>query len=290
MGALLDCDALSLGSQEQTSPDLADKSPISVGLLSFWGVMYLLYLDDSGSPKNANERHFVLGGFCIHEQGSYWVNKHLDELAEQIDPDHPQHVEFHASEIFRGKTDPWQKITKDRRREYIKDVLRVASRESKNISVFACAVYKPSFPNDDPVKLAFEDICQRFQYFLNRIYRESKQKERHQGLIVLDKSSHETSLQSLATHFRSKGTRWGHLNNIHEVPLFVDSEASRSIQLADHIAYSVFRRYEAGDINYFNIIQGCFDSADGKVHGLAHKQYAFPECTCPSCLTLKKGP
>ncbi len=245
--------------------------------------MYLLYLDDSGSPNNTSEEHFVLGGFCIHENGLYWLNTHLDELAEQIDPAHPQYIEFHASETFRGKTAPWDKMTKDQRRKVIKDVLSVASKESKTISVFACAVHKTSYPNVDPVKLAFEDLCQRFQFFLNRIYVESGKKNSQQGIIILDKSSYENSLQSLATHFRNNGTRWGNLNNIREVPLFVDSKASRGIQLADHIAYSVFRRYEAGDINYFNIIQGCFDSKDGKIHGLAHKQLALT-CTCPSCL------
>jgi hypothetical protein len=245
--------------------------------------MYLLYLDDSGSPENHNQEMFVLGGFCIHEEGSYWLNKHLDDLALSIDSAHPQHVEFHASEIFRGKTAPWTTMKKDKRMDVIKDVLDVANKDDKHITTFACAIHKSSFPSEDPVKLAFEDLAQRFQLFLNRMYVESGRKEKQQGLIVLDESSYENSLQTLATEFRNKGTRWGNLGNIHEVPLFVDSKASRGIQLADHIAYSVFRRYEAADLNYFNVIQGCFDSSNGKIHGLAHK-HSCGTCTCPSCL------
>jgi hypothetical protein len=81
----------------------------------------------------------------------------------------------------------------------------------------------------------------------------------HRGLIILDKSTSETTLQNLAVNFREVGTRWGELKNLAEVPLFVDSKATRLVQLADHVAYAVFRRYEAKDANYFDPILSRFD-------------------------------
>jgi hypothetical protein len=36
--------------------------------------------------------------------------------------------------------------------------------------------------------------------------------------------------------------------------------------------------------NYYNIIEGRFDSHEGKIHGLSHKQYYKSDCTCPGCL------
>lgn len=135
--------------------------------------------------------------------------------------------------------------------------------------------------------LAFEDLCSRFNLFLNRVYH--KNNEKHSGLIILDESAHETTLQKLALNFRNIGTRWGVTSNIQEVPLFVNSKASRCIQLADHIAYAVFRRYNAEDLTYFNVIESCFDSDQEKLHGLIHKQTLNPQCTCPACMSRRLG-
>ena len=42
--------------------------------------MYVLYLDDSGSVKNPNERHFVLAGIAVFERQTY----HLIAKADQF--------------------------------------------------------------------------------------------------------------------------------------------------------------------------------------------------------------
>jgi hypothetical protein len=93
--------------------------------------------------------------------------------------------------------------------------------------------------------------CQRFDMFLGR-RRASGDAQR--GMIVLDETTRETSLQKLSSEFRKVGTRWGVLKNIADTPFFVDSRASRLVQIADHVAYAVFRRYNAGDAQYFDII------------------------------------
>lgn len=249
--------------------------------------MYLLYLDDSGSSKNTNESHFVLGGVCVKEDKNFFINQRLDSLAASIDSASPHNIEFHASEIAGGRKEPWSRF-KDRTQRYkiIKDVLGVLNQEARNVCIFSCAIHKASYPGKDPVKLAFEDLCSRFNMFLDRLY--YNKHESHRGLIIFDKSSHETSLQGLASDFRREGTRWGGtLNNLQEVPLFVDSKASRLIQLADHVAYAVFRRYEADDLAYFNVIERHFDSDGQKIHGLVHKQFNNENCTCPACLSRK---
>ena len=137
--------------------------------------------------------------------------------------------------------------------------------------------------------MAFEDLCQRFDYFLARLRREG---EPHRGMIILDKTTRETSLQKLSREFRKTGTRWGDLKNIADTPFFVDSRASRLIQLADHVAYSVFRRYNSGDSQYFDIIANRFDEDGGVIHGLSHKHNGRDACMCPCCLSrrLKERP
>jgi hypothetical protein len=73
-----------------------------------------------------------------------------------------------------------------------------------------------------------------------------------------------------------------------DVPLFVDSRACRVIQLADHIAYSVFRYYEADDASYVKpILRKFFAEPGGKIHGLMHKQTYDLGCLCPACMSRR---
>lgn len=246
--------------------------------------MYLLYLDDSGSAANTNEDYLVLGGVAVYEAQANWFTQELDKLAETVDAANPHCVEFHASEIFSRRVEPWKRMTKSEAQGVILAVLDVLRRSYRSAAAFACAIHKCSYPNRDPVELAFEDLCSRFDMFLQRLGSDG---DRQRGILILDESAQETTLQRMAREFRTLGTRWGIIRNMAETPLFVNSGASRLVQLADHVAYAVFRRYNAADTKYLDVIASRFDSADGIIHGLAHKQTNDPECMCIACLSRR---
>ncbi len=248
--------------------------------------MHLLYLDDSGSATNPKEQYLVLGGLSVFEAQSHWITQELDRLAEDINPVDPHSVEFHASEIFSRRTQPWKHLSRDEARGTIKSVLAVLAEAYDTARAFACVVHKASFPNQDPMEIAFEDLCSRFDRYLQRLRADG---DKQRGLVILDKSAHETTLQRMSVGFRTLGTRWGVIRHLADTPLFVDSRASRVIQLADHVAYAVFRRYQSGDTQYLDRIGHKFDSEDGIVHGLAHKELGNPRCTCIACLTRRPG-
>ena len=131
--------------------------------------MYLLYLDDSGSAKNTNEDYFVLAGIAVYEAQIHFLTQELDKLALEFDPQNPRNVEFHASEIFSGRKHPWSDIkNKEERCNVIKRVNNIFSKAYQTSRAFGCAIHKDSYPNDDPVEMAFEDICSRFDLFLLR--------------------------------------------------------------------------------------------------------------------------
>jgi hypothetical protein len=178
--------------------------------------MYLLYLDDAGSPGNPAEEYFVLGGVCVFEAQVDWFSRELDKLATPFDKN-PEDVEFHASTIFSRREPPWKGLAIDDARGILKSVLKVAAVSYDTTRLFACAIQKQAFPNSDPVELAFEDLCQRFDYFLGR---RRQQGDQQRGLIILDKTTRETSLQKLSREFRKAGTRWGSLKNIADTPFF----------------------------------------------------------------------
>lgn len=257
--------------------------------------MFLLYLDDSGSQRNPNEDYFVLGGVALFEAQVHWLSKQLDDLALELFPKlSPQDVEFHASTIFGGREQPWSTLQKPRRIEVLNRVLDIFGHSYDSARAFAVAIHKASFPRHDLMELAFEDLCSRFDLMLNRVRvtddrTESRRLGGNRGLFIFDKNSYEEGLQRLALSFRTLGTRWGSLRNVTEVPLFVDSKASRAVQVADHVAYSVFRRYNASDTSYLDRILHKFDQADGVVHGLVHRQTQNPKCMCPACLSRSKS-
>ncbi len=247
--------------------------------------MYICYLDDSGSVQNASEQNLVLGGISVYERHTFWFTQQLDDLAAKIDSSNPAAVEFHASEIFSGRKPPWNKFpNKEERIKIIKDVLQIARNSYRENNIFACVIHKPSYPKQNPMEKSFEELCSRFNLHLAHIY--ARDKEQHKGIIVLDESSYEATLQKMASDFRCSGTRWGKIRDLAEVPLFVDSKACRLIQLADHIAYAVFRRYESGDTSYLDIILPKFDKENGVLHGLVHKT-VDPDCMCPACMSRK---
>lgn len=240
--------------------------------------MYLLYLDDSGSADNPKEQFLVLGGVCVYERQVSYFTSELDKIAKRLVSTDPDSVEFHASEIFSGRVDPWKSLSKDQRQNVIKEVLGVLATSYDSARAFACVVHKASSPRH-PMEIAFEDLCSRFDKFLTRV--------NEKGLIILDESTHATTLLNMARDFRRLGTQWNAIRNIVDGPMFVTSRAFRCIQLADHVAYSVFRRYEAKDTNYLDVVIARFDS-DGKViHGLRHVQTGIPNCMCPACLSRR---
>jgi hypothetical protein len=132
----------------------------------------------------------------------------------------------------------------------------------------------------DPVEVAFEEICNRFNLFLQRLNNRASENQR--GLIVMDDTKHEKPLQALARHFRVNGGRWRKFRNLAEVPMFVDSRASRLVQLADLVAFATWRRYEHQDGRFFEDLLPYFDTEGGVIHGLVHHRRSG-QCFCPAC-------
>ena len=81
-------------------------------------------------------------------------------------------------------------------------------------------------------------------------------------------SVHEVAIQNKTTVYRNIGHDWGRLKHFAEVPAFIDSKSSRLIQLADLVAYAIFRKYSRDDDRFFSIIKSRFDSDQGQQHGL----------------------
>lgn len=81
--------------------------------------------------------------------------------------------------------------------------------------------------------------------------------------MIFDNSSSEQKIQTLSYSAKHIGMDNDRLRNFAEVPVFIDSKASRLIQMADLIAYWLYRYYNGLDNRGFNLLKSHF-LTDGK--------------------------
>jgi hypothetical protein len=234
--------------------------------LFFWRAsnLYLLYVDDAGSANGKFCNHRVLAGFAVYETQPIWIGRAIDDIVYNYIPTYPE-IELHGSPMRSGKGG-WRGIPKTIRETIISDVLNLVAGNT-GIRLFASIISKSATSGIDISGDLFTQVASRFDMFLGRIYKKNREAQR--GIAIFDKSTEELTIQRLSHVFTNTGHQWGkRLNNFAEVPLFLDSKMSRLIQLADLIAYAIFRNFEYNDSTYFSIIQNCFDADEKGIHGL----------------------
>ncbi len=244
--------------------------------------MYLLYVDESGDVANQGETYFVLAGISVFERTAYWVSETLDRIQERYFPG--QFVEFHARTIHNHNEPPWSGLPSEVRKQILGELYRAIGTNA-DISLFGIALEKNARGGPEPIARVFEEICNRFDLFLKRLHHQG---DTQRGLMVFDESKYESRLQTLLKYYRGTGTRFGRIRSLADVPFFADSKATRLLQVADLVAYAIFRRYERGDTQYLDQIVGRFDSENEILHGLVHLT-ANNSCVCPACATRRRA-
>ena len=224
--------------------------------------MYLLYADDSGVVSDPNGKVSVLAGFVTTEIHTYWIQKAIDDI--MLKHIGRTDLELHASPIRSGKG-IWRTFPKSTREEILKDcLLYIKDNYPRQFILFGAVLNNKT--ENVPENL-FTQLTSRFDKFLKRKY--LKHNESARGLTIFDKTKMENQYQNWSKIYQTMGNCWKEkLNNFAEVPLFLDSTMSRSIQMADLIAFSIFRKFEYDDDTYFSIIQDCFDKETTQQHGL----------------------
>ena len=81
--------------------------------------------------------------------------------------------------------------------------------------------------------------------------------------------------------FHHKGTRWTAVENIIETPLFVDSQLTSMVQLADVCSYAIRRYLENQEDDLFQLVFERADRKDGAVVGVCHSTDS--SCSCHIC-------
>lgn len=236
--------------------------------------MHILYVDESARPPGESAKpYFILAGVSVFERQTYWLAKELDDIAARFNPAEPQEVELHGSPMATRKG-KWRRHPSEEPEQAIKDALQVLAHPRVSTRLFVVVV-EPGEVDGSPMKYAFTQLASRFDRYLARRHNNQR------GIMLFDKSVHENTIQSLAALYRDKGHQWGKLRNFAEVPAFIDSRASRLIQLADLAAYAVNLRMR-GDDRFYKIIEPKIDRDrhTGELYGL-HLRTSLPNNEFP---------
>lgn len=251
--------------------------------------MYLLYLDESGRATARYEDYFVVGGVAVHEEDCYPLARALERRMKRILPAGEQELELHASRIWSARNE-WSHIDHGVRvallEAVFRDIVAWRSATGRRVTTFAVAVKKADFTGS-ALDLAHQEIFKRFDAFVTRLH---VQGESHRSLVIADNNeAYESLLQGVFLSWKSGGTRLGRMHSFADVPLYVDSRASRLVQVADFVAWATWHYYENSHTKWMQILNPAFDCEAGVQHGLVHLSRSHRRCVCVPCTSRRDG-
>lgn len=244
--------------------------------------MYLLYLDESGNEKDPADRFFVLGGVALFERQVFFLAKALDAIQEKYFPD-TQPIPFHASEIRSGRNF-WRTVPRETRDAVLSEMAGAILRSpGRGRALFAAVIEKSKdLWSENAVERATEEICRRFDLRLKRVHRSDGNAQR--GLLIFSEGRFDARAKIWVRGFHQRGTRWGAIKNLTDIPYFAPMQETRLLQIADFVAHAVWLAYERRNPELLAPIWQCFDVRDGVPHGLVHvRSVATGHCECPAC-------
>lgn len=202
---------------------------------------------------------------------------------------------IHNSRAYRqakknyAHTDAYIHMNLDERRNFVQEIADcIASWGFARL--FAECIDKthfvPSRSQRSVDEQAFEQVISRFEQYLR--HTDDANGQRNYGLIVHD--NNETVAREhtkLMRGFHERGTLWTNIQHIIETPLFVDSELTSMVQIADLCCYSLRRYLENSETDLFDRIFTRADRSHRKVVGVRH--FSAPGCACEICKAHSRG-
>lgn len=187
------------------------------------------------------------------------------------------------------KTEPYIHLTYNERRKFLIELAKVVS-DWGFARLFAEAIDKvhfdPTKTRFEPDEQGFEQVVSRFEQHLNK--RPTVGNRENYGLLIHDNNpTSEKKLTEMMKEFHRRGTFWTRIKHIVETPLFVNSELTGLVQIADLCSYAIRRYEENGEEELFDLVfkraerfGGLFRQA--KVVSVRH--FTDMSCQCKICV------
>lgn len=247
--------------------------------------MYIVFIDESGQPggydpeskalKNGATKYFVLSGFMI--DGNELIN--IQQKLNQIK------IKYNLSIDTEAKWNSSYNSLNMTLEEYInykKDVCEIIA-ENKN-SVVGIIMDKEKCYKEKKIIKDHNDL---YAYSLNLLMERFCMEitERHGRdtdvpvILFTDSRKNDNNnkldkeLQIAYRRAKQIGTKYIGFPNFSESIVFVDSQYSSGVQLADFCAGVIFRKFENNNSDFWNILLPAIRTHNGKLDGAGIKVF-----------------
>ena len=177
-----------------------------------------------------------------------------------------------------AKTDAYKHLTSEERRQVVTDIATLISDWGVTRLFAECidkVHFDPTITNMPIHEQAFEQVVSRFEYFL-------KNTQSSYGLLIHDNNQTVAERHTeLMKTFLRKGTLWTQIEHVIETPMFVDSQLTSMVQLADLCAYAIRRYLENSEEQLFDLVFKRADRIGDTSVGVRH--FTSPGCSCKIC-------
>lgn len=233
--------------------------------------MYLFYIDESGNlgaqsamqKASGKKDVFALAaaGMLDHNWKKFngAIRKKKRELYEKSAQRHADSIEIKDYEVKSN----WLRRPQGREKSVFLNALSdegcgelmsvyYEQLADRKMAVIGVVIDKQKLPEHlrEPVEIhrkAWELLCERIENLMRERH------SRHKAVIVADNCGAKANYRLAAQHARFLRTRTSakvYFNHIIETPMFIPSELSEGIQLADMLAYNIYRAFSDGNIDY----------------------------------------
>jgi Protein of unknown function (DUF3800) len=244
--------------------------------------LYLLYADESGDLASPDSDVFVVGGIAVHEDAvrpfageiNGTINRYIGRQAGM-------HVEVHGSPM-RGGRGEWKRISANKRHGLAHALLKLVGEwqhegSGSKIQPFAIVIDRDH--SQSPTETSYGELLFTFDNFLRDGRRGG---DPHNGILIADRSRYERTLQAWVEIARASRRPTGDPRRLYalaETPFFVDSKSTRLMQIADLVAYSLYRGYNADDWSWANSLTPGLSQESGRLVHFTSDQ----KCSCTAC-------
>ena len=231
--------------------------------------MYFFYLDESGSrdpsvgtSEKPKDHIYVLLAVGMYE--GQWRPFEMEvsglklRLAHRLRSEGKGQFEIADCEVKSN----WLRLAEAREKDSrflsaleAEDIKRITDIYSEQVSKRSCVVIAtvvdkrylhPGTTGDAFHQIAYELLLERVQNYM------VEHQPWHQALVVMDDTSIQLNRAVAMKHesLLRRGNPNMRFANIVEYPFFTRSELSNGVQLADQLAYNVYRAFRNEDVEY----------------------------------------
>ncbi len=216
-----------------------------------------------------------------HEQRRHEVGKlRKAELLRLQRTGNPKH--YKQTKKNYKKTQDYIHLTYNEREQFIDEIANCVSGWGFARLFAECIdkiYFDPARSQQDIDTQAFEQIVSRFEQFLENT---GDHTNRCYGLLIHDNNETVAKKHTkLMKKFHQNGTLWTRVRNIIETPLFVDSELTCLVQIADLCSYAIRRYLENNEQDLFAHIFNRADRRGSVAVGMRH--FTSDSCSCEIC-------